>query len=118
MSWLRNKYEETKTEIKTDWEEKRKADKETRKKARAEYYRAREEEQIKLARKKAILESEQRERQLRAKFAPKPKPISKPDSNNFNSFQMSWEPSGINSPSYFGTTNKKKKKKKGLIWQN
>ena len=119
MSWLKEKYEETKKEIKTDWEQKRKADKETRRLSREEYYKERQRQQIELARKKAVLESQKRERELKAKFAPRPKPTSQTTSNP-NSFQMSWQPSGINSPSYFepvkNKKDKKKKKKGDWLW--
>ena len=111
MSWIKNKY----GEVVEGYKEDRAASAITKKKAKAEYYRAREEQQLLLARKKAILESQKRERQLKAKYAPKPKP--KPTSQiTSNGFQMSWEPSGINSPSYFKPTKKKKKKKGDSLW--
>ncbi|RPI76030.1 MAG: hypothetical protein EHM47_00905 [Ignavibacteriales bacterium] len=125
MSWLKEKYEETKEGFKKDWEEKSKANAETRKQTRAAYFAERQRQQVELARKKAIFEREAEERKLRLKFAPKkPTPLATGLSSGFgfentptktsnpNSFKMSWEPTGINSSSYFKPKKKKGKKKK------
>lgn len=127
MNWIKKKYQETKEGIKADWEERKKTNAEIKKAnaeisvaSREEYYKARKEQQIILARKKAILEREQRERQLKAKYSPIPTPKI---TSNLNSFQMSMQPSGMMSSSYFATakpktlpkivkTKKKKRKSK------
>jgi len=125
MSWLKKKYEETKKDIQEDWEERKKSNKETRAAARKEYYKVRQEQQIELARKKAIFQREKRERQLKAKYAPRPArtyvPIpartfgtglssgfgmtapAKTSSPGFTS----WQPSGIMQSSYFAPAKPK-----------
>ena len=47
-----------------------------------------------------------RERELKAKFAPRPKPTSQTTSNP-NGFQMDWKPSSIMGTSYFKPTEPK-----------
>ena len=119
MSWLKKKFKETKEGIKADWAERKKAHAETRAASREEYYKVRKEQQVALARRKAILEREQRERQLKAKYAPRPTRTS-----NLNSSPMSMQPSGMTSPGYFASakskgtpkivkTKKRKSRKKG-----
>ena len=112
MSWIKNKYGEVVKEFKED----RAAASITRKKAKAEYYRAREKQQIELARKKALFQSQQRERQLKAKYAPRPaRPVSTGLSSGFGTTStktsspgfMSWNTSNAMTPSYFATAKPK-----------
>ena len=119
MSWIKKKYQETKEGIQKDWAERKKANAETRAASREAYYKTRKEQQIILARRKAILEGEQRERQLKTKYAPRPVRTS-----NINYSPMSMQPSSMMSPGYFATakpktltkivkTKRKKSKRKG-----
>ena len=110
MGWIKKKYEETKQEFKEDWAEKRQANKEKRKQTRAAYFAERQKQQIELAKKKAVFEREARERQLKAKYAPRPARkfgtglssgfgMSAPAKTSMPG--LSWQQSEMMSPSYF-----------------
>lgn len=87
---------ETYVRLKEEYKERQIANEELRKKVKVAYNKAREEETIKLAKTKAKLERQKRERELKAKYAPK-KPMNLDlglSNNNFfgNPLAISTEP--------------------------
>ena len=104
MSWIKKKYQETKKGIQKDWAERKKANAETKAASREAYYKTRKEQQVILARRKAILEREQRERQLKAKYSLKPAPAR---TSNLNYSPMSMQPLGMMSLGYFASAKTK-----------
>ena len=110
MSWIKTKY----GEVKADWEEESKARKESKQAAVAEYRKARQEQQIILARKKAVFEAGKRERQLKARYAPRvPRKQISVGSKTTGGFGFgsgsvfSMQPSNIMKPSYFAPAKPK-----------
>jgi len=96
--------------IKGDVQEELRERRESKVSARAAYYVARKEEQIKLARKKAVFEAGARERQLKARYAPRKQTDNgSPIKGSVFSMQPSnmMQPSNAMKPSYFASAKPK-----------
>jgi len=72
MGFLKKQIKKTKARIKSDLKQRREAYEQSRTKARSAYFKTKEEQRIRLARVKATMEAQAKERRIKARYAPRP----------------------------------------------